>query len=84
MIFFGLIIIITVILSKVIKDQTIINKIKKKIMWSSIFRSQIQMFMPTTILTLQLLSDLMNGNSDTTTQENNDETNNEDYRFLQE
>jgi len=43
------------------------------------------MFLPTTILTLQLLSDVINRNPDTT-QENNDstieETNNEDYRFL--
>ena len=45
-------------------------------MWSSVFRSQIQMFLPTTILTLQLLSDLINVDS-SSIQENNESINNE-------
>ena len=45
-------------------------------MWSSVFRSQIQMFLPTTILTLQLLSDVINVDS-SSIQENNESNNNE-------
>jgi len=45
-------------------------------MWSSIFRSQIQMFLPTTILTLQMLLDVINEDSNLD-QEYNESINNE-------
>ena len=39
------------IANKLLKNSTIVEKIKEKIMWSPVFRSQIQMFFPTCIAT---------------------------------
>jgi len=38
---------------KIIGNTVIVQKIKKKLMWSSVFRSQIQTYLPTCLLTFE-------------------------------
>ena len=47
------------IIGRVAKSSTIVTKIKNKLMWSSVFRSQIQTYFPTCLLTMTAFQALL-------------------------
>ena len=55
LIVFGVAVLILVLLGKLLKNSKIVTKLKNKLMWSSIFRSVIQTYLPACLMVFGLI-----------------------------